>query len=105
MCIRDRILYCYNFSDVEAYILKDYERYIGPYYQGWMQAMLCLLGRSAANCAGRWYRLADGALLGAAACVMAVFFWRGVPTAGFWSNADSLDLLRQDCLLYTSRGV
>ncbi len=90
------ILYCYNFSDVEAYILKDYERYIGPYYQGWMLAMLCLLGRSAAEYKGRWYRLANGALLGAAACVLAVFFWRGVPTAGFWTRADSLYLLRQD---------
>ena len=42
------ILYYYNFSDVEGLALKDYDRYLSPYYQAWMLAMLCLLARSAA---------------------------------------------------------
>ena len=48
MCIRDRfhlILYNYNFSDLEGLALKDYDRYLAPYYQAWMLAMLCLLAQ------------------------------------------------------------
>ena len=66
------ILYYYNFSDVEGLALKDYDRYLSPYYQAWMLAMLCLLARSAAA------------------------RWRGIPAAGFWSDADSLYTLRAD---------
>ena len=33
---------------------------------------------------------------GAAAVIFAVFCWRGVPAAGFWSGADSLYTLRAD---------
>ena len=93
------ILYCYNFSDVEAYALQDFDRYIGPYLQGWMLAMLCLLGRSAAereSSGARFARLGNLALLGASACVAVLFAWRGVPVSGFWPNSDSRYLLRQD---------
>ena len=41
------ILYNYNFSDLEGLALKDYDRYLAPYYQAWMLAMLCLLARCA----------------------------------------------------------
>ena len=84
------ILYHYNFSDEEGLALKDYARYLTPYYQAWMLAMLCLLGRGARA------RLSQAALGGAAAVLAAVFCWRGVPAAGFWTNADSLYTLRAD---------
>lgn len=93
------ILYCYNFSDVEAYALQDFDRYLGPYLAGWMLVMLCLLGRAAAmrEVAGaRFARLGDLALLGAAGCVAALFAWRGVPSAAFWTDSGSRYLLRQD---------
>ena len=84
------ILYYYNFSDVEGLALKDYDRYLGPYYQAWLLAMLCLLARGARE------RLSRGATACAAALVLGVFCWRGVPAAGFWSDADSLYTLRAD---------
>ena len=84
------ILYYYNFSDVEGLALKDYDRYLGPYYQAWMLAMLCLLARSAA---ARWSRCV---LACAATAVVGIFCWRGLPAAGFWSDADSLYTLRAD---------
>lgn len=84
------ILYHYNFSDEEGLALKDYARYLTPYYQAWMLVMLCLLGRAAKA------RLGRIALGGAVAAVAAVFCWRGVPAAGFWTDADSLYTLRAD---------
>lgn len=84
------ILYHYNFSDVEGLALKDYDRYLTPYYQAWMLAMLCLLARAARG------KLGQLALGGAVAVVLAVFCWRGVPAAGFWTGADSLYTLRAD---------
>lgn len=106
------ILYCYNFAETEALMLKDYGRYIGPYYQGWMLAMLCLLARAAAGapaypeseaqCTPRrcfaglpvWPAelrrcLGTLALACAALCFAGVFAWRR-PTAGFWQDAGSL---------------
>ena len=84
------ILYYYNFSDVEGLALKDYDRYLSPYYQAWMLAMLCLLAR---NAAARW---SCCVLACAAAAVVGIFCWRGIPAAGFWSDADSLYTLRAD---------
>lgn len=84
------ILYYYNFSDVEGLALKDYDRYLTPYYQVWMLTMLCRLAHQARGKLGR------GALGAAAAAVMVVFCWRGVPAAGFWTAADSLYTLRTD---------
>ena len=84
------ILYNYNFSDIEGLALKDYDRYLAPYYQAWMLAMLCLLARSAKE------QLSQLALGGAAAVIMAVFCWRGIPAAGFWTGANSLYTLRAD---------
>ena len=84
------ILYCYNFSDLEGLMLKDYDRYLAPYYQAWMLAMLCLLANGARQRLGRL------ALGGTAAVILAVFCWRGIPAAGFWTGADSLYTLRAD---------
>lgn len=84
------ILYYYNFSDVEGLALKDYDRYLTPYYQAWMLTMLCQLAMAARGKLGRT------ALGGAAAMIVAVFCWRGVPAAGFWTGADSLYTLRAD---------
>ena len=84
------ILYYYNFSDLEGQMLKDYDRYLDPYYQAWMLAMLCLLAKAARQ------RFGQVALAGASAAVLAVFCWRGVPAAGFWTGADSLYTLRAD---------
>ncbi len=84
------ILYYYNFSDVEGLALKDYDRYLTPYYQAWMLTMLCQLATAARGKLGRT------ALGGAAAVIVAVFCWRGVPAAGFWTGADSLYTLRAD---------
>lgn len=93
------ILYCYNFSDVEALALKDYARYIGPYYAGWMLASLCLLGHAAAAAAPDGLlpaRLGGAAVAGVCAAVLVLVGWRGIPVSGFWSNADSLYELRRD---------
>lgn len=84
------ILYYYNFSDVEGLALKDYDRYLTPYYQAWMLTMLCQLAMAARGKLGRT------ALGGAAAVIVAVFCWRGIPAAGFWTGADSLYTLRAD---------
>lgn len=58
------ILYNYNFSDLEGLALKDYDRYLAPYYQAWMLAMLCLLARGARE------RLAQLATGGTAAVIL-----------------------------------
>ncbi len=84
------ILYYYNFSDVEGLALKDYDRYLTPYYQAWMLTMLCQLAMAARGKLGRT------ALGGAAAVIVAVFCWWGIPAAGFWTGADSLYTLRAD---------
>ena len=90
------ILYFYNFSEAEGAALKDFERYIAPYLEGWMLAGFCVLGISAAQSQGIAAKFGRAASALAAAAVFVVFFWRGVPTAGFWSDADSVYTLRRD---------
>ena len=92
------ILYYYNFSEAEGLALKDYERYLMPYLQGWVMVTLCLLGQSASAAPARTLRRRLGTLsVGLAALALfGVFAWRGVPTAGFWTRADSLYTVRQD---------
>ena len=87
-------LYYYNFAEVEALALKDYDRYIGPYYLGWMLASLAILGKAAASSA--MPRLSRLAVLGVSACVAFVYLWRGVPVGGFWDDLSSLYTLRSD---------
>ena len=84
------ILYHYNFGESEALVLKDYDRYLTPYYQAWMLVMLALLGQGAGS------RRGAGALCAVSLAVLGIFAGRGVPAAGFWSDASSLYTLRQD---------
>ena len=90
------ILYYYNFSEAEGSALKDYERYISSYLQGWMLTGFCVLGISVQQADGTLQRVGRAALGLAAAAVIGIFAWRGVPAAGFWTNADSLYTLRRD---------
>ncbi|MGN0974490.1 MAG: hypothetical protein ACI4OL_00705 [Gemmiger sp.] len=94
------ILYYYNFAETEALQLKDYDRYIGPYYQGWMVVMLCLLGRAASPVRDGQRgavrrRLAAAALGCAAVCFGAVFAWRK-PASGFWQDRSCLYETRRE---------
>ena len=92
------ILYFYNFSETEGSALKDYERYLTPYLQGWVLASFCLLGQSCSAAPVRvWSRRAGAGVLAlATAGVLGVFAWRGIPTAGFWTRADSVYSIRAD---------
>ena len=51
------ILYFYNFSEAEGSALKDYERYIAPYLQGWMLYGFCVLGFAVGQGSGAAQRL------------------------------------------------
>jgi len=84
------ILYNYNFAESEALALKSYDRYLTPYYQAWMLALLALLGQNARS------RRGAGALCAVGAAVLGIFAWRGVPAAGFWSDASTCYTVRQD---------
>ncbi len=79
-------LYVYNFAANEAAALKDYDRYITPYYLGWLLAALCLL------CAvtGEGKKAAFARLAQVCVCVAicaAVCLW-GVPSSGFWNESN-----------------
>lgn len=89
------ILYHYNFAEQEALELKDYARYLSPYYIGWLLAQLCLLGQSAAS-AGPGGLRAGRALAVGTVALAALIAWRGIPTAGFWTDAGSVYTLRLD---------
>ena len=90
-------LYVYNFAEAEALVLKDYSRYIGPFYMGWLLAALCLLAQAAAprldHKAQRLTRLClVGAVAGIAVCVG---LW-GLPSAGFWNYPHQSYSIRED---------
>ena len=76
-------LYVYNFTEREAMILKDYDRYIGPFYMGWLLAALCLLALSASS--GKYIRLARLACLCVVGGIVVSFGQRSLPSAGFWN--------------------
>ena len=88
------LLYVYSFSDREALILKDYERYIGTYLMGWMMASLGLLGLLAPE--GRWPRLGQGAGILCSGAMALVFCLKGVPSAGFWNYPHENYAVRQE---------
>lgn len=87
-------LYVYNFTEREALILKDYDRYIGPFYMGWLLAALCLLVQSASD--GRYPRLARVASLAAMGGIGVIFLMRGLPAAGFWNYPHQNYSIRQE---------
>lgn len=66
------ILYFYNFSEAEGSALKDYERYIAPYLQGWMLYGFCVLGFAVGQGSGAAQRLGRAALGLAAAAVLGI---------------------------------
>ena len=74
-------LYVFNFKDPEALQLKDYIRYIGPYYLGFFLMALGLL--AVAVFGGAWAKLARLAGVGVLAVFCVLIGWRGVPAAGF----------------------
>ena len=61
-----------------------------------MLTSLALLGQSAAAARGLRRRF-GAAMVGLSfAGVLVAFLWRGIPTAGFWTRADSLYTVRTD---------
>ncbi len=87
-------LYVYNFTEREALILKDYDRYIGPFYMGWLLAALCLLAQTGTS--GAHQRLARLGSLGAVGGIAVFFLMRGVPAAGFWNYPHQNYSIRQE---------
>lgn len=87
-------LYVYVLSEQEAYQLKDYIRYIGPYYLGWALAAAGLLALAAAE--GALPRATRLAGLGFLAGVCLLVGLRGRPAAGFWNMPHTLYDERQD---------
>ena len=87
-------LYVYNFSEQEALILKDYDRYIGPYYLGFLMLALGLLARSAEK--GRLPRISRLAVMGVAGGVALLVGLRGTPAAGFLDYPHEMYEMRQD---------
>jgi len=78
------ILYFYNFSEAEGSALKDYERYIAPYLQGWMLYGFCVLGFAVGQGSGAAQRMGRVALgLAANERVTEVMFVFGQAPAGF----------------------
>ena len=84
-------LYVYNFAEREAMVLKDYARYIGPFYMGWLLAALCLLAL-----ADGVQLLARTASLAVVAVLAAAFMVRGLPAAGFWNYPRQNYSIRQE---------
>lgn len=87
-------LYVFNFKDPEALQLKDYIRYIGPYYLGFFLMALGLLAR--AGFGGAWAKLARLAGVGVLAVFCVLIGWRGVPAAGFWNYPHVVYSVRDD---------
>ncbi len=87
-------LYVFNFKTPEALELKDYIRYIGPYYLGFLLMALGLLGRAQGS--GQFRKLAQLAALGALGAFCVLFAWRGMPTAGFWNYPHVAYSVRDD---------
>ncbi|MDL2252544.1 hypothetical protein LJC49_00520 [Ruminococcaceae bacterium OttesenSCG-928-I18] len=91
-------LYAFIFKEVEALILKDYLRYISPYWQGWLMASLVLLGLSATT--GNEERLrvqvARAVSLAASGCLLLAVALRGNPESNFLYYSPSHYVARWD---------
>ena len=91
-------LYAFIFKEVEALILKDYLRYISPYWQGWMMASLVLLGLAATT--GNPERLrvqaARAASLLVSVCLVVLVFWRSNSQSNFLYYSPSHYVARWD---------
>lgn len=88
------LLYVYNFTQREALILKDYDRYLSPFYLGWLLAAFCLLALSAES--GGLPRPARLGCLALSGCIAVCFGLRGLPSAGFWNYpAENYSIRRE----------
>lgn len=71
------------FKYQEAIELKDYQRYIGPYWTAWMMGTFCLLSRAATNPKATFYRLRIARSASVVSCAFLVLFvcllgnWKG----------------------------
>ena len=69
------------FQPQEALVLKDYQRYIAPFWAGWLMAALVLLCRAAQSPKATFYRLRVGQ---GAANLTAALLCLGVMLTGNW---------------------
>ncbi len=78
-------LYAFIFKEIEALILKDYLRYISPYWQGWLAASLALLGLTAVSGPKERRRmvLARAGSLGLTLCLVLAVVLRGNGQSNF----------------------
>ena len=74
-------LYTYNFSQQEAMVLKDYARYIGPYYLGFFMLGLGFLAFAMEN--GGAKQISHGVNLAITCGFALMIALRGTPAAGF----------------------
>ncbi len=79
------MLYAFIFKPVEALILKDYLRYLTPYWQGWLTASLVLLGISGMSTKrfNKRTEIAKAASMGFVFCLLAVLVLQAHPGANF----------------------
>lgn len=98
--------YAYIFKGQEALGLSNYNRYIYPYYIGWLLAALVLLGRSLAD--GRAERAGgralawQGALFALPYALMAAVL---LPLRGVWAAQDGASYRLQPLLLAAGLGL
>ncbi len=92
--------YAFVFRPVEAETLREYERYINPYWMAWLMGTLTLLSRTATTHKATFHRLrmARGATGLAAAGLLAVVMLRGNWQANFTAISPALYTERQNVL-------
>ncbi|MDL2293700.1 hypothetical protein LJC60_03615 [Ruminococcaceae bacterium OttesenSCG-928-D13] len=64
--------YALIFNPGEAAMLREYNRYISPYWVGWLMGALVLLGRAATYHKASFYRLRLGRAVSAGVCLLLV---------------------------------
>lgn len=84
--------YTFILKDVESYILKDYHRYIYPYWQAWLMVCLVLLSRATQDEKALRFRLraARAASVVCATFLVGVVLLRGNLQANFLQVSPSL---------------
>lgn len=89
-------LYAFMFSEQEALQLKDYSRYIGPYYLGFWMFALGFLARALAN--GQMRMVTTISNMGLVLGVGILIGMRGTPAAGFLDYPKNLYGERQEII-------
>ncbi len=92
------VLYAFIFKPVEALILKDYLRYLTPYWQGWLVASFVLLGLSVVSVKELRLRaqIARGINLAFVGCLLVAVVWQTYPSATFLFISPSNYGVRRD---------